>query len=125
MTRERGSFYIDKAGLTPGGDATTSDGHKIIVTYEVDHIELDGDLHTLDTQIHLGSFGTEVDDATVTWISTDPATDVDVFRFTGPVVVLVGNWGSVKGRRGGRGIACEGAGDNLVEATITWVPVPD
>lgn len=94
---------IDKGAL-----GSPSDGNLLQV---VRHGTFDNDL-TGGTSIMLGSPFSQVEPATVTG-----GGGPDVFVFTGPVVVAANGVGR-KGKRGRRTIACGGAGDNTVTATV-------
>ncbi len=113
-----GGFFtmkVDKIGLVPEGDATTSDIHFLDVERDG---TFDGDAGS--TRILLGSPFNQVGPVTVKWVSSNFDPDVDVFEFTGPVVVWASKVGGGGGAKSDRIIYCPGTGDqpNLVTVTV-------
>jgi hypothetical protein len=106
------TMQIDKSGLEVG--TSTTDGHLLLV-------EQDGTFEgpTGNTRIMLGSPFDQVDPVTVKWVSSSAG--VDVFEFTGPVVVRAHGVGGGGGEKSNRIIQCPGMGDdpNKVTATLT------
>ena len=102
------TMQIDKSGL-----GTTSDGHLLLVERDGTFDDALGTTHG-HTRIMLGSPFNQVDPVKV----TQPDPNVDVFEFTGPVVVWAHGVGGGGGEKSNRIIACGGAGDNKVTATI-------
>ncbi len=103
------TMQIDKNSLD-----SSSDGHLLLV-------ERDGTFEgpTGNTRIMLGSPFDQVDPVTVKWVSSSAG--VDVFEFTGPVVVWAHGVGGGGGEKSNRIIQCPGTGDdpNKVTATLT------
>ena len=107
------AMNIDKTGLTMGGSTTTRD-HGLGLAHDGTF----ADPLTGHTKIQLGSPYSEVA-PTVTWLSR--IGDVDMFVFTGQIVVWANGVGR-GGRKSNRIIACGGAGDNTVTATVDRSP---
>ena len=109
-TVTRGSFYldVDETGLAPGGVGTTTATHLLNVEFERAE---DGFLTSI-------RFGFLAGDATVRWISSIGS--VDVFEFSGPVMVLAHRVDGRKSRKSGRAMACDGT--NKVTVTVDWSP---
>ncbi len=103
---------INKSGLTAESGNTTSEGHVLIVEREGTF----ADESTGHTNVRLGRL--QRDDVTVKWISSEAS--VDVFEFTGPVVVRARGVGGGGGRRSYRTISCDG--DNSVTVTLDRSP---
>ena len=106
------TMNIDKTGLAVNG--STSEGHAL-------HLAHDGtfaDPSTGHTKIQLGSPHSEVA-PTVTWLSSNE--DVDMFVFTGQIVVWANGVGR-GGKKSNRIIACGGAGANTVTVTVDRSP---
>lgn len=81
VTNGKVIMNIDKTGLTVGGN-TQSDRHQVLVQYD-DPVADPIDLGLV--RISVGSVFDDVAAATVAW--TQPGEGLDVFLFTGPVVV--------------------------------------
>ena len=97
---------IDKTGLTVGNSIESTAG-RYLLAFEYDEI-----------QIRFGWVGP----ATIKWVSTSPS-GVDVFNFTGPILVAANGVGGRKGKKGRRAIACaDGAADDANLVTVTVVP---
>ncbi len=96
---------IDKTGLTVGNSIESTAG-RYLLAFEYDEI-----------QIRFGWVGP----ATIKWVSS--LSGVDVFNFTGPILVAADGVGGRKGKRGRRAIACaDGAADDANLVTVTVVP---
>ena len=106
---------IDKSGLTV--EPRTDDRHLLLVDRNGTFENAGG-----NTWIMLGPTYDDVGvvPGTVTWVRDDP--NIDVFEFTGPVVVWATGVGGGGGRKSTRIIACGGANDNKVTVTINRSP---
>ena len=104
-----GSFFmdVDTTGLAVEGTTTTAH-HWFNVQFERPP---DG----FRTGIW---FGFLAGDATVTWISSENS--VDVFEFSGPIMVSAKRVDGGKSRKSGRAMACDGT--DKVTVTVDWSP---
>ena len=108
-TVTRGSFFmnVDTTGLAVGGTTTTAK-HWFNVKFERPP---DGFLTGI-------WFGFLAGNATVTWISSENS--VDVFEFSGPVMVSAKRVDGGKSRKSERVMACDGT--DKVTVTVDWSP---
>ncbi len=99
-------YDVDTTGLAVGG--TTTAKHLLNVEFERAQ---DGFLASI-------RFGFLAGNPTVEWISSNNS--VDVFEFSGPVLVIAHRVDGGKSRKSGRAMACDGA--DKVTVTVDWSP---
>ena len=97
---------VDPTGLVVGG-STTARGHQLAVEYERPPP------NGFRTAIW---YGWLAGDATVRWISSIGS--VDVFEFTGPVLVVAHRVNGRRSQKGNRAMAC--AGTDKVTVRVDW-----